>query len=265
MICSAAGYCSLAAFLKLMSIVPAGMGAFGCNAAVDKGCQADESPQHVAEVSGVLLDVYEVSVAQYKACVAAGQCTAPASGPGCNYAVSGRNSHPINCVQHSQAAAYCAWSGKRLPTEHEWEKAARGGCGTLDGPTCLATRPVYPWGNGAPTCNLANFNASGTSGCGTGATWAVGGGFQSDTLQFDLAGNVGEWVADSYAAAAYGSAVGVKDPKHSTATGSHVVRGGGLDSSGAMLRAGRRLGVVSSTASPGIGFRCAHTAGTTAP
>src|SRR6478609_2341565 len=104
------------------------------------------------------LDRTEVSVERYQSCVGAGACTAsafhsetsaPASGPSfdelCNARHVDRAEHPINCVDRRQARTYCAWLGKRLPTEAEWDLAARGADGRL-----------FPWGNQAPdSCDMA--------------------------------------------------------------------------------------------------------------
>ncbi len=81
------------------------------------------------------IDKTEVTVAAYKKCVQAGRCNERTTGDACTYGVVGKENHPINCTDWDQAKTYCEWAGKRLPTDQEWEKAARG----TDGRT-------YPWG-----------------------------------------------------------------------------------------------------------------------
>lgn len=82
------------------------------------------------------LDETEVTEGQYADCVSAGSCTAAGTDTDCNWQVSGRSTHPINCVTYAQAVVYCGWAGKRLPTRHEWEFAAR-----------FPDGRIYPWGN----------------------------------------------------------------------------------------------------------------------
>jgi formylglycine-generating enzyme required for sulfatase activity len=142
---------------------------------------ATEKPVHTVQVAAFELDQYEVTVAQYAACVAGGGCTAallPTGGSDCNAGVAGKDQHPINCVDWDQASAYCAWAGKRLPTEEEWEYAARGTDGR-----------EYPWGDAAPATQLCWDNSSGT--CAVGS-------YPSGISSFgihDMGGNVSEWTA----------------------------------------------------------------------
>lgn len=137
------------------------------------------------------MDVTEVTVRDYGGCVSAGACTAPhpISRRFCNWGYDNRRSHPVNCVDWNQAVAYCQSLRKRLPTEWEWEWAARGRRGAR----------VYPWGDDAPSCNVAVMNESGR-GCERHRTWQVGSkspmGDSVDGIK-DLAGNVWEWTASS--------------------------------------------------------------------
>jgi sulfatase modifying factor 1 len=136
------------------------------------------------------LDVTEVTVASYAACVLAGGCSAhgtwtsyssttgiPWSSEGCNYCVTGRGNHPMNCVDWNQAGDYCKAQGKRLPTEEEWEWAARGG---TEGRT-------YPWGKAAPASASQLCWGDGTCPVGSFPKGDAPGGIH------DLAGNVSEW------------------------------------------------------------------------
>lgn len=101
--------------------------------------RADELPRHRVTLRSYCLDVYEATNAQYKACVDAGRCTMPRSvEPPSGIADAARAKRPVVGLSWEQASAYCGWSNKRLPTEAEWEKAARG--------AAPDTR-LYPWGD----------------------------------------------------------------------------------------------------------------------
>jgi formylglycine-generating enzyme required for sulfatase activity len=138
------------------------------------------------------MDRTEVTVGAYAACVAAGQCSAPAKEALCNWGVPGKGKHPVNCVSWPQAAEYCAWVGGRLPTEKEWEWAARG---------ATAGRK-YPWGDAEPDGQLCWKRLSTDEKRARGGTCAVGThplGASAQGIQ-DLAGNVAEWTASDYGA-----------------------------------------------------------------
>lgn len=170
--------------------VPAGAFEMGCNDAVDVDCGSEEYPYHTVDVPGFWIDKLEVTTAQYAACTDAGGCSEAEPGnawSSCNLGIDGREDHPINCVTWYQAVEYCAWAGKRLPTEAEWEKAARGTDGR-----------IYPWGNDEPTCDHAVISWAGcpqrtsTEPVGSKPLGASPYGAQ------DMAGNVWEWVEDWY-------------------------------------------------------------------
>ena len=133
------------------------------------------------------IDQFEVTVAKYEACVAAGDCT-PAGGrsvsSNCNAGVVGKEQHPINCVDRSQALAYCKKQGKRLPTETEWEFAARG-----------SSSNIYPWGNNRPDKESEHACWARDKGATQLGTCAVGSFPKGKTpigVQ-DMSGNVSEW------------------------------------------------------------------------
>jgi formylglycine-generating enzyme required for sulfatase activity len=224
----------------------------GCNEAVDNECNPDEKPYHEVNLDAFEIDKYEVTAGEYKACVDAGSCTATnaSTGSACNYGVSGKESHPIDCVHWDKAKAYCEWAGKRLPTEAEWEKAARGTDGRK-----------YPWGNDSPDCEHAVMedSSAGGNGCGTGGTMPVGSKPKgvSPYGAEDMVGNVWEWVGDWYDWSYYASSP--KDnPKGPGSGEDRVWRGGSwLYSRPGDLRASRRAWY-----GPGDwwfcgGFRCA--------
>ena len=148
-----------------------------------------EKPAHEVEVGTFALDLTEVTIEAYQRCVAAKKCTPSDvegdginnSGYDCNGARLDRRDYPINCITWQQARAYCVWLGKRLPSESEWEYAARGKTGRL-----------YPWGNESADCKHAVMRGCG----GPDVTRPVGSKPEGDTPEgvHDLAGNVYEWV-----------------------------------------------------------------------
>ncbi len=133
-------------------------------------------------VAPFAIDLTEATVDAYEACVKSGKCLEPNKGGHCNWGVSGKGNHPVNCVDWNQATAYCGVAGKRLPTEEEWEWAARG----------QEKGTEYPWGNDEPAGKLCWTRGQGTC--------AVGGYAQGDApgAVHDLAGNVLEWTSSAY-------------------------------------------------------------------
>ena len=219
-----------------MVLVPGGAFFMGCNAALDMACSADEMPAHMVTVSAFQIEITEVTNAAYGECVAAHACT-PSNGAG-----NTLPTYPVVGVDDAQAAAYCAFRGRRLPTEAEWEKAARG-----------TDRRVYPWGNAMPNCDLANsYGCSGTAEpVGSHPTGA------SPYGVLDIAGNVEEWVADWYDPSYYASAP-TSDPQ-GPATGTHRVRRGGTFRYVVpFLRCSNRGDMDPPGATPNLGFRCAR-------
>jgi formylglycine-generating enzyme required for sulfatase activity len=208
------------------------------------------------------MDITEVTVSAYGGCVAANGCSEPApyladdvnnTARACNWKRPGAIFHPVNCVDWSQASAYCTWASKRLPTEEEWEWAARDG---QQGRT-------WPWGNEPPSGKLVN--ACGTE-CVTwvkanfGQDWKamyltddgwpttapVGSFPRGRTAQGlqDMAGNVWEWTASN------GSLWG---------QWGKVYRGGSWFTDRASnLRAAARMSEAATFRSYDLGFRCAR-------
>ena len=254
--CDAKGKCTQPLH---MAEVPAGKFWMGC-ASADTACAASEKPLHELALSAYFIDLQEVTVAAYAACVAATACVAPnlqysLTTPTANYGHPARASYPVNGVDRSHAASYCAWRGKRLPTEAEWEKAARGGCSSYPNSDCKTAMPVYPWGNQAADCTFAVVKA-GAAGCGSGVTAPTGGvaAGASPYGLLDMAGNVAEWVSDDFDVGYYlGSPA--SDPQGPAATGKAVLRGGSFSSLPVDVRASAR--VEQTAANDGTGFRCA--------
>jgi len=203
-----------------MVFVPAGTFFMGCNPVTDGECvnHPQENPQHEVTLDAFWIDVHEVTTTAYKACVDAGACAAPNTldcggwQPGqpmnnwsgaTNAPKPGREQHPVNCINWFQARAYCLWRGGALPTEAQWEKAARGGCEKYAGQDCKTALPVYPWGSTAPTCDLAVYKMEGVppgESCDGAATAPVGSkpAGASPYGVLDMAGNVFEWLQDRY-------------------------------------------------------------------
>ncbi len=267
--CDGAGMCSFLPFTAGFLPVPAGTAAVGCNKAQDANCPADASPAHLVKMPPFWLDVIEVTNFKFRQCIQAGGCKSkPASGAGCTY-TSGSDAtydlRPVNCVTSQQAAEYCKWAGKRLPTEHEWEMAARGACEQGKDSSCIAATPKYPWGNAGPTCGLANFNEYGYFGCGEGLPWKVGKGKAGPYGHADLIGNVWEFTSDQYDSLWYPKLSGTANGEPQTnPENSYVwwvnrmIRGGGYDSPAQDLRAYVRKSWQAESTHPAIGFRCAQ-------
>ncbi len=147
--------------------------------------QVDERPQHTVHLDAFWIDRTEVTNARYRLCVEAGACAEPECWD--DDALNAPD-QPVVCVTWRDAVGYAAWAGGRLPTEAEWEKAARGTDGRL-----------YPWGDGAPDCERANYNRC------VGLPLPVGSlpGGASPYGVLDMAGNVHEWVSDRYGKYSY--------------------------------------------------------------
>jgi sulfatase modifying factor 1 len=143
----------------------------------------DERPRETISLDAFFIDLTEVTVGDYKACIASGACHK--AGP--NYRGFSESKFPITGVSWFDATDFCRSKGKRLPTEAEWEKAARGTDGRR-----------FPWGDEAATCERAIIKEGDPNGCGRGKVWPVAS--KAPTLYglYDMAGNVHEWVNDWY-------------------------------------------------------------------
>jgi formylglycine-generating enzyme required for sulfatase activity len=207
----------------------------------------DERPQRQITLDAFWIDLYEVTVAEYRACVEAEVCEAPAVGTSYhNWGRPDRDKHPVNGVSWQQAVTFCQWKGKRLPTEAEWEKAARGVDGRL-----------FPWGDEAASCALTVMTQE-ERGCGQDRTWEVGSHPRGKSLYgaHDMAGNVWEWVADWYSPTAYADAPAA-NPRGPERGRLRVHRGGAWFNTGASLRAAMRNAEPPQSGGY-IGFRCAR-------
>jgi formylglycine-generating enzyme required for sulfatase activity len=216
-----------------MRFVPAGAFIMGSNNGYD-----NEKPAHSVTLPDYYIDKYEVTTALFKACVDAGACPVVWYDSQNNY--KDNNQYPVGNMNWFQAKAYCEWRGARLPSEAEWEKAARG----TDGRT-------YPWGEGG-NCNDAN-----TSGC-MHAIAKVGafGADKSPYGVYDMSGNLAEWVADIYAAYPGGDSAAVKCYGNAAC---RVIKGGAF-ATFFDARAASRSGLNPASYVPVVGIRCARDA-----
>lgn len=215
-----------------------------------------EQPQHAVRLDSFWLDRTEVTNAQYQRCVKAGKCTPPGSEGSPTrakyFGESAYDSYPVLFVDWHQANAYCTWAGARLPTEAEWEYAARGPEGR-----------VYPWGNEYDAARLNSCDA----GCGfdwedkaakdgyadtapvgsypVGASWSGA---------FDLAGNAWEWMGDWYGDYPAGRQTNPTGPASGTL---RVLRGDAADGTRSVSRSAARHGETPSRPYEYTGFRCA--------
>lgn len=203
------------------------------------GCNADEGgvgnvfcPRELKAVQPFSILKTEVTVTQYRACVKAGICSAPDSvnqQKNCNDGYLDRLDHPINCVDWTQAGAYCKSIGGRLPTAYEWEYAAKSG-----------KDQKFAWGNAPADCEHAVIDSNTSAGvCKPEHTSPVCSKPKGHSEQgvCDLAGNVWEWTADLYGF-------------------TMEIRGGGWYFYPSGIRASDRTGLVLLTRSDVLGFRC---------
>lgn len=242
-------------------------------------------PAHKVTLDTFCIDITEVTAAAFKACVDAGKCDRPAAAPDypkgestseaeheknraaysefCNYGKPGREQHPVNCIRWEQSQTYCKAQGKRLPTEAEWEYAARGS----DGRT-------FPWGEapgGSDFMNAAGAelvrwekskglklsNTMYSADDGFAGTAPVG-SFPKGRTKFgadDVIGNVWEWTDDWFETY---KAEETMNPKGAPAGDRKAIRGGGFNGGVQMwLNPAFRYHQLATASSHGIGFRCA--------
>ena len=205
----------------------------------DPTADEDEKPSHNVLLDSFWIDRTEVTNAMYLRCISVDACAPPARSS--YYEKPEFAQHPAIGISWPQAQDYCNWVERRLPTEAEWEKAARG-----------TDERIYPWGNDLPSIQHANFNhnLSETSDVGNFPEGA------SPYGVLDMAGNAWEWVADSYQPDFYSQSP-EKNPITDSPVNRRVLRGGNWDSNADGIRVTNRF-----WAFPGRndtdGFRCAQ-------
>ncbi len=244
-----------------MVYVPSGNFLMGSSAGAGG---VDEYPEHTVYLSGYWIDQTEVTNAMFSEFVREtgylteadqnGTSNLFLSGSWVNISgadwqhpkgpdssLTGVEDHPVVHVSWNDAAAYCQWAGRSLPTEAQWEKAARG----TDGLT-------YPWGNEPPSSDLANYTQN---------VWdtTVVGSYNSGASPYgalDMAGNVWEWVSDNYGQDYYSSQDSWSDPQGPTSGDYCVLRGASWVNYGNGLRTSNRSWASPSHTSISVGFRC---------
>jgi len=260
-----------------MTMVFVSAGKFLMGAPVGEG-EDDEAPQHMVNLDAYWIDQTEVTNAMFSAFIADTSYKTGAEktgrsnvinnsqfeetkgadwqhpqGPSSN--LSDLENHPVVHVSWNDAAAYCKWAGRRLPTEAEWEKAARGTEGQ-----------DYPWGNAPEAGNLVNF-----ADISSDIDWAViyiNDGFKftapvgsypdgiSPFGALDMAGNAYEWVADWYDSGYYSQNIN-QNPQGPSSGAEHVMRGGSWSDGSSGVRTAGRDKLKPSNSSAIGGFRCA--------
>ena len=229
--------------------IPAGEFLMGSDPAKDSDANGDEMPQHTVYLDAYRIMRYEVTNQQYRQCERAEVCSKPR---GLNYVNSEYDDHPVVFVTWFDAQNFCEWVGGRLPTEAEWEKAARG----VDGRT-------YPWGDALPDCSLGIFYS--VYFCVGGEKIAPVGSYPDGVSPYglyDMAGNVYEWVNDWYQEDYYSTFPANGWPENPTGPDSgdyRVLRGGSWGGLDYDLRVADREGYYYDPSSwyDGAGIRCA--------
>ena len=229
--------------------IPAGRFIMGSNQG-----DSNEKPFHEVYLDAFWMDKFEVTHDQYKLCVADRACTAPTDIS--FYNNSSFKNHPVVNINWSQAKAYCQWAGRDLPSEAQWEKAARGD-----------DERKYPWGDNYPTSDYANLC---DLGCASGSKLenfsdgysqtAPVGNFPMGSSPYevhDMAGNVWEWVNDWYAEDYYGSQREWANPSGPMTGEEKVLRGGAWDNSERFIRSTNRGWGSPEVFGEDLGFRCA--------
>jgi formylglycine-generating enzyme required for sulfatase activity len=211
-------------------------GEFLMGSADDDPGTSGASPQHTVYLESFWIDKTEVTNAQYGKCIEAGACEEP----GC-WDMESYNApdQPVVCVTWHQAQAYATWLGGRLPTEAEWEKAARGTDGR-----------IYPWGNSPPDCSKATYRFCADRPLPVGSLPDAASPYGA----LDMAGNAAEWVADWFQVDYYSQSPSV-NPQGPGFGLARVVRGGSFHGSPEVGRSDLRWPRTPTNSVSDVGFR----------
>ena len=227
--------------------IPSGSFTMGCTSG-DGECAGNENPPHLVVISrDFALAETETTVSQYQACVLSGRCTALQGS-------QGGNDHPVGYMDWNQSKAFCEWAGGRLPSEAEWEYAARGG----------KEGWKYPWGNSISHEN-ANYGR-GTDGNGLALgrdRWVQTSPVKSFAANgyglYDMSGNVEEWVSDPWHDGYLGAPSDGSPWNSGGSAWQGVERGGSWYDNPGYLRVSYRQSTVTGPRYEASGFRCART------
>ena len=222
-----------------MVLVPAGEFTMGSSQ------NTDEQPVHRVSLDAYYIDKYEVSVGQYAKLLAATSLEEPP-----DWHIMNQPPHqkrPVVMMDWLDATTYCRWAGKRLPTEAEWEKAARGTDGR-----------IYPWGNDPPDRLRANYGKKNWNNHATLVPVGILEDGKSPYGIYDMAGNVWEWVSDWYDKYYYGNSPS-RNPTGPSSGEFKVLRGGSWNRAPGPLRSTHRFDISPTDRFNYFGFRCAKT------
>lgn len=220
---------SQAAAQQSQALIPGGPYTIGCSPG-DEQCDADEGPKRgiTVQIDAFRIDRHETSVAEYRRCVEAGVCRHPFTyrrSHYCNYDAPGRDHYPVNCVNWSQAYAFCRWREGRLAHEAEWEVAARAG-----------SPWAQPWGPNPATCDEAVMDPGEpgqadyvTDGCWRDLSWPRGQFPPNLWGLYDVIGGVSEWVMNWYHEGAYREHYAKGDLAGPQSGSKKVIKGGAWD------------------------------------
>lgn len=239
--------------------VPSGRFVMGCSPA-DLECNSNENPRHSVVLSSYKIMEHEVTVGEFEVCITAGNCNNSNTSERhytsyntninkyCNLSSPRDDTHPMNCVSWYGAKAYCEWIGMRLPTEAEWEYAAKGN-----------DNRIYPWGDVTATCDYAVMKENESLGCELETTWIVGSKTEGNSPfgASDMAGNVIEWCEDWYSSSYY-SISPKTNPKGASTGSNKVLRGGSWYKESSNVRTTSRFfDSPAGNIYDSYGFRCA--------
>ena len=232
-------------------LIPAGEFFFGCDPQHNGGfeCLPDELPLQKQYLETFAIDKFEVTNVQYARCVAAGACEEPvytySATRDSYYDNPAFANYPISGISWNEAYAYCTWVGGRLPTEAEWEKAARG-----------ETMRAYTWGDEEPSCELANSRDDCMGTC-VGDTAPVG-SYPLGASPYgvmDMAGNVWEWMMDYYVHDYSGHLINL-DPLTEGVVYKRIIKGGSFDYNSYTMRIAYNSDHNENEHKISFGFRC---------